>query len=827
VVRTRNYNLIAIILIAISIAVAGFAAVQFTSKNAQQQSANNSKLAQLGKDKKPKLKPDKHDATIQASALLSPSEEQEDDLPVVHKSGVLTEDETWISGNVYIVDNYLEIDAGRTLTVEPGAIIKMNNSANYYGLTVYGGTVNMNGTETSPIVVTSLHDDSIGGDSDGNGTSVGSFGDYFVGINLYDGNVNVDNAIFQYGYRGINANLSYSSTAQLNITNSLLKSTTYLNNCPTGAVAMKGNEISVASSYGQYGIQVAYTSPWGIDLSGSDKNVFTGQGMGRVLYLGNSSSIDPGESWDIDGSTGVVAILQESLYVSGVLNVSGGAIVKLNAPIQVSGMVNISSTQAKNVFTSLSDDSAGGDSNGDGNSQGSSYVYSVAFRSIAGSILNISNADIRHADAAITSGTYSNSGCSSGDIHVYDSILYSPIQNTGCGSFGTLDLKRNIFTTTGRPAISVGSINPSGIILTGADRNSFEGDDIGREIYLFNGGSYNHIDLSDTWNISGEKGAVLVIQGTIKNYGALSARPGTVMKIFNTIGFINQSSGNVNFEGDNSHRIVVTSYRDDSVGGDSDGELVNPNPNYIAFENQGGNINLNSIDIKYAEMPLSMNSGTADFRNTAISNTSLGIYVLGGNMILRGQLNDASAGIHACNWGTSNCSVDASYTDWGSASGPNASSQTLVCGQVTIAPWTYNGGTVNGGLFGSGNCDNSPTPDQNLNSATQNYSSRMATRGIDCSNGFQDACNAMETAQTCLSAAVNLAGSTSPFPLPNSDPYDAPAAWGGTLANSATTYIQAIESPTPQLSALQFGNSLLGALNTIVSIANAYNTCAP
>ena len=135
---------------------------------------------------------------------------------------------------------------------------------------------------------------------------------------------------------------------------------------------------------------------------------------------------------------------------------------------------------------------------------------------------------------------------------------------------------------------------------------------------------------------------------------------------------------------------------------------------------------------------------------------------------------------------------------------------------------------VNGGLFASSNCNGStPTPDVQLNTAATHYASRMSSKEIDCSGGFQDACQAMQTAQQCLSAATSLAASTSSFPLPNGNAYDQPAQWGGMLADNASAYIQSQEGEIPILSATSFATQLLGAVQTIMNVANAYNTCAP
>ena len=66
---------------------------------------------------------------------------------------------------VYVVSNDVTVVSGATLTIQPGAILKF---ANGKSLTVsIGGTLNAQGTRSLPIVFTSLKDDSVGGDTNG------------------------------------------------------------------------------------------------------------------------------------------------------------------------------------------------------------------------------------------------------------------------------------------------------------------------------------------------------------------------------------------------------------------------------------------------------------------------------------------------------------------------------------------------------------------------------------------------------------------------------------------------------------------------------------
>jgi len=80
----------------------------------------------------------------------------------------IANDATWTAaGNPYLVTCSLTVNAGVTLTMQSGVIVKMGSIG---GLTVNGGLAAL-GTAGSPVYITSLKDDTVGGDSNNDGTA--------------------------------------------------------------------------------------------------------------------------------------------------------------------------------------------------------------------------------------------------------------------------------------------------------------------------------------------------------------------------------------------------------------------------------------------------------------------------------------------------------------------------------------------------------------------------------------------------------------------------------------------------------------------------------
>jgi hypothetical protein len=116
-------------------------------------------------------------------------------------SGTLSGDVVWTKANgPYVITNTLTIPVGSSLLVEPGVVVKMGGNGNFF-VYVYGA-LNVNGTSNEPTVITSIKDDTTGGDTNADGSATSPIGGdwlpfYFIG----GSHGSFDNTEIRYGGR--------------------------------------------------------------------------------------------------------------------------------------------------------------------------------------------------------------------------------------------------------------------------------------------------------------------------------------------------------------------------------------------------------------------------------------------------------------------------------------------------------------------------------------------------------------------------------------------------------------------------------------------------
>ncbi|KKP56343.1 MAG: hypothetical protein UR80_C0016G0007 [Parcubacteria group bacterium GW2011_GWB1_35_5] len=208
-------------------------------------------------------------------------------------NGVITNNSIFHSGDLPFIVSHLNIEAGGTLTVEPGAILKMNDYYSSGNIVVYGNLI-AKGTPEKKIYITSLRDDSIGGDTNGDGENTIPAPKNWNAIFLENGSkVDFDNVVLKYGGYNYNseyllgvAAAIYDRGAEFSVSNSLFER--------NGGAAIYQDAGTTTISHsefanGDYGI-------WsrGGDITISQSNIYNNTGW--AVY--NESGRDLGWWWE-------------------------------------------------------------------------------------------------------------------------------------------------------------------------------------------------------------------------------------------------------------------------------------------------------------------------------------------------------------------------------------------------------------------------------------------------------------------------------------------------------------------------------------------------
>ncbi len=302
--------------------------------------------------------------------------------PIHVGPGTLTASLSWGNKQTYFLEGNARVGAGATLTIEPGVVVKIQQSA---GLFVdASGMLNVTGTPGARAYFTDSRDDTVGGDTNGDGSATSPAAGSWIGIEVNEGGTaSIDWAEIRYGgytttYVGHNANLYKTGAGSLSFMNSVSRNSSFgirLNGA-TGTVTVTGNTLTSNSSFGIYCVGSSPTisgntvtggafslyvtgpavpsSVTGNTFSGfttaavymdlaasgmavADDNVFTGPlyvassgtfpanvtwGNNRTYYLPGSVTVPSGATLAITGHP-VKFAQATGLYVSGTLNVTG------------------------------------------------------------------------------------------------------------------------------------------------------------------------------------------------------------------------------------------------------------------------------------------------------------------------------------------------------------------------------------------------------------------------------------------------------------------------------------------------------------------------
>ncbi len=585
---------------------------------------------------------------VMTENMLSFSDNQYDAIGLV--GGTLTADASIIQRSFTNVDSItyfmlgkITVPQGKTLTIDPGVVIKGDNQYNI----LVEGTLIAEGTASDPIVFTSAKDDNHGNPNDTNkdGTTttpaIGNFGGIFFAPTASNSS-SIDHCLIKYASA---RNESYYSTSMgdaaivtanvsPSITNNEIKDVNY---------GIKFYEASSASVSNNSMVNVNYT-PFAV--SGSADPVFSGNTYSNVgwnalgLLGGTVSQNGTIRKRTVAGYENITYILLSTMTINEgtYVDVEPGVVIKLlNQSIVVQGGFQaLGTTTEKIVFTSTYNDNIGnpGDTNGDGNSTSPSRGNwdRILFEDTSDDVYcKLDNVEVSY-------------GGDNWSYRKYSSLQFinaSPvISNTliNQGLHYGLKIEGNAAPVFDGVTVQNCEASPVGMSLTSDPQFSNMSFVANRDkaLALLEGTLSSDATL-EVRNVAGIDNIAYVLDKTLTvgSNATLTLVPGIVIKSYGQYIYVD---GALVADATADNKITFTSITDDSAGGDSndDGNNSVPAPGNwggIVFRSSGiDNANiLQNCNIRYTSNPIQVQNAYALIDSSIIELASYNAFTISGS----------------------------------------------------------------------------------------------------------------------------------------------------------------------------------------------------
>lgn len=507
-----------------------------------------------------------------------------------------------LSGQVYHIVSTgggcgVSVPLGQTLTIQPGAIVKIA------GCFLNRGTIFALGTSQSRIVFTSVHDDTAGGDTNGNGTlTVPQPGDW--SSTDFGGTVTCEWCDWFYGGPPTGAAFDLRNSNHVFRDN---RFRFFGNDVLRGAADVTVERCLFEDINGIPVVDLAFPKlPQFVDntavncAGGEYARIADGRFFGGNLTLDPRYSINGSGVFVLDMSFSISPRIPQGTH----LTLPAGTVLKMDSGAAITsdgGRLVAQGTPAQPVvITSLFDDAFGGDTQNDGNATTPAPGDWTGLQLFVGDTSDLDFAILRYGGQA---GSPPATVHLSGSSATLDSctVEHGSANGIASRSPGTPFAQIRDCQLLGNAGL--GFFNFQWGLLESCTDNVASGNLGGDHFHVLPERPAVPIEIGPR-NLSGR---VLVVSGatTISSSGSLTLPPGIVLKYPNR--YVNcfsvNSGGALHLRGTAREPIVLTSLADDSVGGDTngDGNATQPAPNQISVVRLGGGgiASLESVRMRY------------------------------------------------------------------------------------------------------------------------------------------------------------------------------------------------------------------------------------
>ena len=492
-----------------------------------------------------------------------------------------------LSGQVYHAVGNVQVPAGRTLTVQQDVVIKFAPGT----ILLADGDLTVLGTSALPVVVTSWSDDSIAGDSWGDGPTTGTAGDWGGVVAGALGSVDLDHTLARFGGGGGFGLVS----------------------CGGGDVTLRDCTIEKSSNAGldlfSFGVPVVVedcsfqgNAGWPVQnlfmshLSGFSGNTASGNGSGDAVLV--TASTLAGDLTIVEDN-----LLNGTMALFGLSSIAFGATLTFGAGVTVkhigtagwivSGTLRAFGTGSDPVvFTSISDDDYAGDTANDGPTSGTPGQWDSIDVDVSGT-LELTDTVVRYAG----SNTWRAIRCSGGELDLLGCTFE---RNVGAGldlqfTDATLDVQDCAFDdNTGWPVDLVTVHDVSGFLA-----NTASGNQGGSAMRMGHGYATEDVDI---WPENLINGCLVMTDDITPGPGStVTLHAGTVFKPMGSLGFF--ADGTLRALGTEADPVVFTSLFDDTICGDTnaDGPSTGSPGDWLEFLSfPGGSMELNHSLLRFA-----------------------------------------------------------------------------------------------------------------------------------------------------------------------------------------------------------------------------------